>query len=88
MSFRINNAALERSNGPRFLAAIVAGLGALVAAALFLEVFDGGLPKPARAEAAVSVVLAAGGGPARPSVCFHGPAGELLGFAPSGQRCR
>ena len=84
-----DNPALEHSSsGPRLLKAVVAGLGALVAAALFLEVFDGGLPKPARAEAAVSVVLAAGGGPARPSVCFHGPAGELLGFAPSGQRCR
>ena len=71
--------------------AVGAGLGGLLAAALFLGVFDGGLPKPARAEAAASVVLAAGSGPARPSapgLCFHGPGGELVGFAPTGQHCR
>jgi hypothetical protein len=74
--------ARQRPVSPR---AIVAGLGALVAAALFLGVFDGGLPpKPARAEAAAPA-LAGGGGPARPSIprlCFHGSGGEILDFAP------
>ena len=61
----------------------MAGLGALFAAALFLGLFDHGLPpKPARAEA--SVLTAA---PSAPGLCFHGPGGELLGFAPAGQRC-
>ena len=62
------------------------GLAALLAGALFLGVFDGGLPKPARAGAAAPI-LAGGGAPARPSasgLCFHGPGGELLGFAPPG----
>jgi hypothetical protein len=71
----------------RLLNALAAGLGGLVATALFLGVFDGGLPRPARAEAAA---LAAASGPARPSapvLCFHGAGGELLDFAPAGQRC-
>ncbi len=79
----------EHSSGPRLLDATVAGLGALLAAALFLGVLEGGLPKPARAEAAAPV-LSGGGAPARPSVpglCFHGPGGEFLDFAPAGQRC-
>jgi hypothetical protein len=46
------------------------GLAALLAGALFLGVFDGGLPKPARAGAAAPA----------PSLRFHGPGGELLGF--------
>ena len=83
-----NNAAPEES-GPRLLHAVVAGLAALFASALFLGVFDGGLPpKPARAEAAVPE-LDGGGGPARPLIqrlCFHGPGGELLDFAPR-QHC-
>jgi hypothetical protein len=86
-----DDAALERSNGPRFLEAIVAALGGGLAAALFLGAFDGGLPKPARAEVAAPVVLAGGGDPARPStprLCFHGPGGELLDLAPAGQHCR
>jgi hypothetical protein len=84
-----NNAALEHGSGPRFLEAVVAGLGGLLAAALFSGVFDGGLPKPARAEAAP--VLAAASGPARPStpgLCFHGPGGEVLDFSAAGQGCR
>jgi hypothetical protein len=73
----------EHSSGPRvFLEAIVAGLGCLLAAALFLGGVDGELPKPARVEAA----LAGGGG--IPDLCFHGSGGELLGFAPAGQHCR
>jgi hypothetical protein len=82
-----NNAAPEES-GPRLLHAVVAGLGAILAAALFLGMFDGGLPpKPARAEAAAA--LGGEGSPARPSIqrlCFHGPGGELLDFAPR-QQC-
>ena len=84
-----DDAALEHSSGPRFfLEAIVAGLGALVAGALFLGVFDCGLPKPARSEAAAPT-LAGGGGPARPSIprlCFLGSGGELLDFAPGSPR--
>ena len=85
-----NDAALGHRGCPRLLDAAVAGLGALFAAALFLGLFDGGLPPmPARAEAAPA--LAAGGGPARPSapgLCFGGPGGELLDFASAGQHCR
>ncbi len=62
--------------------AAVAGLGALFAAALFLGLFDGGLPpRPARAEAAPAAA------PSAPGLCFHGPGGELLNFAPAGRRC-
>ena len=68
----------------RLLDAAVAGLGALFAAALFLGLFDNGLPpKPARAEAAVAVAAA----PSASGLCFHGPGGELLDFAPAGRRC-
>ena len=84
-----NDAALEPSSGPRLLNALVAGLGGLLAAALFSGLFDGGLPRPARAEEAA--VAAAGGPAARPPapcLCFHGPGGELLDFAPAGGRCR
>ena len=75
----------------RHLDAIVAGLVGLFAAALFVGLFDGGLPKPARADAVAPAVLAAASGPARPSasgLCFHGSGGELLDLAPAGQRCR
>ncbi len=71
----------------RLLSTLAAGLAGALAAALFLGVYDGGLPRPARAEVATSVVLAAGDGPTRPSVpglCFHGPGGELLDLAPAG----
>ena len=82
-----NDAALGHRGGPRLLGAAVAGLAALIGGALFLGLFDGGLPpKPARAEAAPA--FTAGGGPARPSVpglCFGGPGGEFLDFTPAGQ---
>jgi hypothetical protein len=90
-TMRSDDVALERSSGPCLLDAVAAGLGALLAAALFSGLFDGGLPpKPARAEAAAPAVLPAGGAPARPSsprLCFHGPGGEFLDFAPAGQHC-
>jgi len=69
--------ALEPSTARRFLHTLVAGLAGVLAAALFLGVFDGGLPRPVHAE----VALAA---PPAPSLCFHGPGGELLDFAPAG----
>jgi len=87
-----NNAALrlERSSGPRLLQASMAGLGALLAAALFPGMSEGGLPqKPARAEAAAPTLASSGAAPAMPStprLCFHGPGGELLDFAPR-QHC-
>ncbi|MBD0274639.1 MAG: hypothetical protein ICV73_22255 [Acetobacteraceae bacterium] len=87
-----NDKASERRGGPRFfLEAVVAALGALVAAALFLCAFDGGLPKPAKAATASPFALAGGGGQSQPRMsrlCFHGPAGELLDLAPAGQHCR
>ena len=83
--------ALERSGGPRLLQAAAAGLGGLLAAAaLSSGAFDSGLPKPARAEAAAPVLAAEGDPATRPSdprLCFHGPGGELLDFAPAGRRC-
>jgi hypothetical protein len=88
-----NDAALEPRGGPRLLDALVAGLVGVLAAALFAGLFDGGLPKPARAEepAAPMMTVAAASGPAaRPSaagLCFHGPGGELLDFAPASGRC-
>ena len=80
-----HDAALEQSSRPRRrLDAAVAGLGALFAAALFLGLFDHGLPPtPARAEAA----LVAAAAPAAPGLCFHGPGGELLDFALARGRC-
>ena len=79
-----HDAPLEQSSRPRrLLDAAVAGLGALFAAALFLGLFDHGLPpKPARAEAAVAMAP-----PPAPGLCFNGPGGELLDFAPAGRRC-
>ena len=46
-----NDAALEHGSASRLLHPVVAGLGGLLAAALFLGVFDGGLPRPVRAGA-------------------------------------
>ena len=65
----------------RLLSTRAAGFAGVFAAALFLGVFDGGLPRPVHAE----VVLAAA--PSTPGLCFHGPGGELLDFAPAGRRC-
>jgi hypothetical protein len=74
-----NDAALERSRRPRRFDAVVAGLVGLLAAAVFSGAFDGGFPKPAHAEVAALPVA---------GLCFHGQGGELLDFAPAGQRCR
>ena len=74
----------ETSSAPRFLQTLVAGFAGVLAAALFLGVFDGGLPRPVHAEAAALVEAA----PSAPGLCFRGPGGELLDFAPSGQGCR
>ena len=75
------NAAPRRSGRPRLLEATAVGLGAIFATALFLGLFDHGLPpKPARAAAPVAMPPASG-------LCFHGPGGELIDFAPAGQRC-
>lgn len=86
-----NDATLKHRSGSPLLNATAPGLGALVAAAQFLGMFDGGLPKSARAEVAAPAVLAGGGGPLRPSIpglCFHGPGGELLDLSQAGQHCR
>ena len=78
-----NDAALEHSSGPRFLHTLMmVGLAGVLTAALFQGVFDGGLPRPVHAE--VALVAA----PSAPDLCFRGPGGELLDFAPSGQGCR
>ena len=71
----------ETSTAPRFLHTLVAGLAGVLAAALFLGVFDGGLPRPVHAEAASAA-------PPAPGLCFHGAGGELLDFAPAGRGCR
>ena len=73
--------AQEHSNGPRLLETVVAGLGGGFAAALFLGVFDGGLPRPVHAEVALVAAPA-------PGLCFHGPGSEFLDVAPAGQGCR
>ena len=67
----------------RLLGTLAAGFAGVFAAALFLGVFDGGLPRLVHAE--VALVAAA---PSAPGLCFHGPGSELLDFAPAGQRCR
>ena len=77
------DAALEPSSAPRFLHTLVASLAGVLAAALFLGAFDGGLPRPVHAEAAALVAA-----PSAPGLCFHGPGGELLDFAPAGRGCR
>ncbi len=71
----------ETSTAPRFLHTLVAGIAGVLAAALFLGAFDGGLPRPVHAE--VARVAAAA-----PGLCFHGAGGELLDFAPAGRGCR
>ena len=81
-----DDAALEPRSAPWLLRALAAGLGGVAAAALFLGVFDGGVPRPVHAEAAALAALAAA--PAAPGLCFNGPGGEFLDVAPAGQRCR
>jgi hypothetical protein len=77
------DAARGPSTASRFLHSLVAGFAGVLAAALFLGVFDGGLPRPVHAE--VALVAAA---PSAPGLCFHGAGGELLDFAPAGRGCR
>ncbi len=74
----------ETSSAPRFLHTLVAGFAGVLAAMMFLGVFDGGLPRPVHAEVAALATAA----PPAPGLCFHGPAGELLDFAPAGRGCR
>ncbi len=76
---------IETSTAPRFLHTLVAGFAGVLAAALFLGAFDGGLPRPVHAEAAR---VAAAAAPSAPGLCFHGAGGELLDFAPAGRGCR
>jgi hypothetical protein len=73
----------ETSTAPRFLHTLVAGFAGVLAAALFLGVFDGGLPRPVHAEMALATAT-----PPVPGLCFGGPGGEFLHFAPAGQGCR
>ena len=77
-----DDTAPESRSVPWRLQALVAGLGGGLAAMLLLGVFDGGLPRPVHAEGALPAALPA------PSLCFRGPGGELLDFAPAGQGCR
>ena len=79
-----DDAALEPRSASWLLHALVAGLGGVLAAVLFLGVFDGGLPRPVHAEVAALTAAA----PSASGLCFNGPAGELLDFAPAGQGCR
>ena len=78
-----DDAILAQSGRPRRrLGAAVAGLGALLVVAPFLGLFGHGLPhKPAWAEAPPMAAVSSA-----PGLCFHGPGGELLDFAPAGQR--
>ena len=76
-------ATMPRLFPTRVFHALLAGLGGVLAAALFLEAFDGGLPKPARAEVAALAAASSPGG-----LCFKGPGAEFLDFAPAGQGCR
>ncbi len=77
-----DDAALEPSSASWLLHALVAGLGGVLAAALFLGAFDGGLPRPVHAEVALAAA------PLAPGLCFRGPGGEFLDFAPAGRGCR
>jgi hypothetical protein len=72
----------ETSSAPRFLQTLVAGFAGVLAAMLFLGVFGGGLPRPVHAEVALLAT------PSVPGLCFNGPGGELLDFAPAGRGCR
>jgi hypothetical protein len=76
-------ATASRLSLTRLLGALAAGLAGVLAAGLFLGVFDGGLPRPAHAKAALAAAA-----PAAPGLCFNGPGGELLDFAPAGRGCR
>ena len=77
-----DDTALEPRSTSWLLYAPVAALGGVLAATLLLGVFDGGLPRPVHAEVALAAA------PAAPGLCFDGPGGELLDFAPAGQGCR
>ena len=77
-----DDVALEPRGASWPLQALVAGLGGVLAAALVLGTFDGGLPRPVRAEAALAATPSALG------LCFTGPGGEFLDVAPLGRRCR
>ena len=78
-----DDAALDQSGRPRRLTgAIAAGLGALFAAALFLGLFDRGLPLKPPLAAAAAVAA-----PSPTRLCFGGPGNELLGSGAAGQRC-
>ena len=78
-----DDAALEPSTAWWLFHALVAGLCGVLAAALFMGVFDGGLPRPVHAEATLAAAA-----PSAPRLCFNGPGGEFLDVAPVGQRCR
>ena len=73
----------ETSSALRFLQTLVAGFAGVLAAMLFLGVFDGGLPRPVHAEVALAAAA-----PSASGLCFSAPGGELLDFAPAGQGCR
>ena len=69
-------------------ALVVAGLGALLAAALVSGALYGAGPMATWMAAAP--VPPGGSGPARPSasrLCFHGPEGDLLDLPSAGQPC-
>ena len=84
MGHSATEATMSRPFLTRLLHTLVAGFAGVLAAALFLGVFDGGLPRPVHAEVAALAAAA----PSAPGLCFHGPAGELLDFAPAGRGCR
>jgi hypothetical protein len=70
---------------------VVAGLGALVVAALVSRAFHGAGPVATLMEAAAPAPVPAGGsGPAYPTasrLCFHGREADLLDLRPAGQPC-
>ena len=75
-----DDAALEPSSVSWLLHALAAGFGGVLATALLLGVFGGGMPRPVHAEAEAA--------PSAPNLCFNGPGSEFLNVAPVGQRCR
>ena len=77
-----DDAALVPRSASWVLQALVAGIGGVLATALFLGTSEGGLPRPVHAEAALATA------PPAPGLCFNGPGGEFLDVAPVGQRCR